>query len=518
VIVGSGFAATAMALRLAEAGIDVDIFEKGPAYPHPATPLYADLVERSWRDPGYEAAPDLASLTADGVYRLPLNEERAITTGGCGTHWAGIALRMRPSDFRTRTDFGFGVDWPVQYEELEPYYGTAEQMVGVAGTDADNPYAPRRSTPYPLPQFELGAADLIMAERLRSAGVVLHTTPQARTRHAFDGRPACQNFGVCHVCPIGARYAPNHHLDPLVAAGSCTLHTDTSVRRIITDARGQATGLLVQHADEAEPREVPARWVVIAAGALESARLLLLSTGGSWPEGLGNRTGHLGSGLCFHHCWRNNFSFREDVFAGRFGGFTGQSHQFLDPPERGRHGGIKVEFGIRANAGSVRTWGSWDVVEPQIVSRRRSWPIVLCGESTSSPSRRVTLSHRADRFGDPFAHVHYELLDFDLETFAFAREVHDRFASGVGAEPTELPDDPHRFGSGAHHMGGCAMSRSAEDGVADAFGRVHGCTNVYIAGSSLFPGSSGAVNPTLTLVALAFRSAEHLVAAFHDEG
>jgi choline dehydrogenase-like flavoprotein len=123
-----------------------------------------------------------------------------------------------------------------------------------------------------------------------------------------------------------------------------------------------------------------------------------------------------------------------------------------------------------------------------------------------------------DRFGDPFAHVHYDLIDFDFETFAYAREVHDRFVNAVGAAPTALPDNPYRFGSGAHHMGGCQMSVDSETGVVDQFGRIHGCDNVYLAGSSIFPGSSGAVNPTLTLLALALRSAEHLVDAVGPPG
>jgi choline dehydrogenase-like flavoprotein len=164
----------------------------------------------------------------------------------------------------------------------------------------------------------------------------------------------------------------------------------------------------------------------------------------------------------------------------------------------------------------VRAWGSWDEVEPQVIARRRSWPIILSAETAADPSRHVTLSSRVDRFGDPFAHVHYDLIEFDHETFSFARRVHDQIASAVRADATQLSPNPHRFGSGAHHMGGCATSLAESDGVVDSFGRIHGCDNVYVAGSSIFPGSSGAVNPTLTLLALALRGSEHLVASIRS--
>jgi glucose dehydrogenase len=418
-IIGSGPAGTAFALTLVEAGYDVDIFEKGPTYPYPHAPQFQNEL-RLWRDSAHEAPADIADLTSTGDYGFPLNRERAVAEGGAGTHWSAIALRMRPSDFRTRTLSGIGEDWAVDYDQLEPWYGRAERMIGVSGTDEDNPFAPPRSTPHPLPAFEFGPQDMQLAARLEAAGIHLHTTPQARTRYAFDDRPACQNFGKCSVCPVGARYSPNHHLARLRATGRCRIHTDTSVRRIITDGAGRATGLLVQHNDEQSPREHPARWIVLAGGALESIRLLLLSTGSRWPDGLGNERGRVGHGLAFHHYWWSDLRFDHDVLAGRFGGYTGQTHQFMDPRERGRHGGIKVEFGSTPNLGGVGRWGEWSEIEPQIMLRRRSLPLVLSAETVADGSRHVTLSRRADRFGDPFAHVHYELVDYDFATFQFA--------------------------------------------------------------------------------------------------
>ena len=118
-----------------------------------------------------------------------LNSERVMVVGGTATVWQAVTLRMLPQDFKTRTWYGYGEDWPLVYDDLEPYYCKAEALLGVSGTDADNPFAPRRSSPYPLPAFELSYDDAIFADRLRQHGIVLHTTPQARTRAAYGGRP-----------------------------------------------------------------------------------------------------------------------------------------------------------------------------------------------------------------------------------------------------------------------------------------------------------------------------------------
>jgi choline dehydrogenase-like flavoprotein len=511
-IVGSGFAGTVIAQGLAERGADVAIFEKGPPFAFPHQEQYRDLILHRWRNPKHEAPVDLQLLEKTGTYGFPLNRERALVVGGAGTHWSGITLRMRPQDFRTKAAFGFGDDWPVDYAELEPYYGRAEAWLGVSGTDADNPFAPPRSTPYPLPPFELGADDRILADRLARADITLHSTPQARAREAYDGRAACVNFGVCHVCPIGARFSPNHHLQRLVDAGRVKLFPNTSVRRVLADPSGRGTGLLVQGSDEREPREHGAKWIVVAGGAIETIRLLLLSKGGAYPDGIGHRSGWLGRGFVFHHSWWNNeLHYDDDLYAGRFGGFTGQCQQFLDPETRGRHGGLKIEFTSHTYTGRVDRWGGREEVDAQLARRPRSRSIILQAETTGDGDKSVTLSSRKrDRFGDPAAHVTYRSNAFDHETFLFARTVHDRFVRATGARAFELSPEVERFGSGAHHMSGARMSVAEDRGVVDAFGRIHGSPNIYVVGSSTFVGTSGSMNPTLTLVALAFRTADRL--------
>jgi choline dehydrogenase-like flavoprotein len=516
-IVGSGIVGTTVAYHLVNKGYDVEIFEKGPEYPYPHDQQFREKILYLYDNPSYSLPKDLQNLTRSGDYYGDLNHERVMVVGGSATVWQAITLRMLPEDFKTRTLYGYGEDWPLAYDDLEPYYGKAEALLGVSGTDADNPFAPRRSSPYPLPAFELSYDDAIFAERLRQHGIVLHTTPQARTRAAYEERPGCMNFGTCRVCPIGARYSPNYHLLRAIETGRCRVHPNTSVRRLVVDRAGRARALVYRPNNEATEREHNAKIIIVAAGALESARLLLLSAGERHPDGLGNDGGHVGQHLTLHHLWSGYLHYKEPFHPGRFGGYTGQSHQFLDPPNRGKHGGVMIQFSSQFFSNSVMFLNSLpealrtgSEVGEFLNARRHRRLIVLQTESTPSPQKYVTRSEQRDRYGDPYAHVHYEATAFDHETYRFARELFDRFMAATGADEAKFAS-AEDFTSGQHHMGTCRMGHDARDSVVDQFGKIHGTPNLFVVGGSNFV-SPSAVNPTLTMVALAIRTAEYIVA------
>jgi choline dehydrogenase-like flavoprotein len=147
----------------------------------------------------------------------------------------------------------------------------------------------------------------------------------------LEERPGCMSFGTCRVCPIGARYSPNYHLLRAIETGRCTVHTNTSVRRLVVDRDGRGRALVYQANDEATEREHGAQVIIVAAGALESVRLLLLSASARHPDGLRNAGGHVGQHLTLHHLWSGDLHYPEHFQRSRFGGYTGQSHQFLDP-------------------------------------------------------------------------------------------------------------------------------------------------------------------------------------------
>jgi glucose dehydrogenase len=512
-IVGSGIAATALAYRLTARGYDVAMFEKGPEYPYPFQQQFYEQ-RNGYTNPTYQLSKDLDHISSTGDYTWePVANGRVMVVGGSASVWAGIALRMRPTDFRTKTLFGYGDDWPVTYDELEPYYCQAESLLGVSGTDSDNPFAPPRSQPYPLPPFDLSYDDQVLAERLQAHGIAMHTTPQARARLAYDGRPGCQNFGTCRVCPLGVRYSPHHHLQKALGTGLLTLRPNVSVRRVVTDATGRARSVVIRPNDGGREEEHHARVIIVAAGAIETARLLLLSESSHEPNGVGNNSGHVGAHLVFHHQWPAELHFEEKLLPGRLGAWTGQSHQFLDGPHRARHGSMQIELASRSPI-------EWFQVPPEAkdatdvlerMRKRVEWrPISFIGESQPSDQKHVTLSAERDRYGDPFAHVHYHSSDFDFATYELASTVFSKVAEASGCDDSKLWP-AQDYGSAHHHMGTCRMGSDARDSVVDSFGRVHGSPNLYLAGSSIFRGPSGAINPTLSIVALALRTADFVL-------
>jgi len=512
-IVGSGVAAAAIAHLLVRKGYRVTIFEKGPDFPYPHTAQFQEEIHQLYQNPAYDLPADLKWVTTSGTYPGDLNTERVMVVGGSATRWNAITLRMHPDDFRTRTRFGYGSDWPISYDDIEPYYCRAEGFLGVSGTDADNPYAPKRSRPYPLPAFPLGYADRMFADRLRERGILLHTTPQARTRSPYDKRAACANFGTCYVCPIGARYSPNHHLIQAMATGSCTILLNVSVRRVVLDATGRARAIVYRPNDGSRDIEHAADLVIVAAGAIESARLLQLSSDSRHPDGIGSAGGQVGKNLTLHHLWIGNLLYPEFMFAGSVGPVTGQTHRFCNPEGRGRHGGVKVEFSSHyfgEFAYPERPDSGADILDA-FSQMPKSRGIILHAESVPDANKTVRLSDERDRFGDPFAHVHYESSEFDRETYRYATSIFEIFRQATRAESAKFsPGD--QFDSGPHHMGTCRMGTDPRDSVVNSYGLVHGTSNLYLAGSSIFVGGSGAVNPTLTIVALAMRTADHILA------
>jgi choline dehydrogenase-like flavoprotein len=519
-IIGSGIVGTTLAYQFVKAGHAVHLFEAGPETPYPHAPQYEREVLYSSpfsasSDRGPSGLPDgVRGLSQSGDYGQSVDEERSICVGGQATRWFGITPRLTPESFRPKTLHGYGDDWPITYHELEPYYCRAEDHLGISGSAADNPFAPPRSKDYPLPPFELGYTDLILAAKLREEGLYIHTTPQARARADYDGRPACENFGVCGTCPIGARYSPNHHLELAGETELLTLHTRAPVRRIIMQGH-RARAILYNPDYGPTSVEHPADLIIVAAGGLESARLLLLSGGsGLYPDGIGNASGQLGRNLAFHHVWWGSMILKHKMMPGRAGPPTALSHQFANPPGRRNYGGMTAELfdgydqSLIEAVGRKRWRSGGDIVEALRPGLNRR-NLTFNAETVPGPGKYIDLSGPKDRFGDPFAHLRYELDAFDEETYAMAQTLSKRFAGALDAEAVHLASFK-QFWSAHHHLGTCRMGDAARTSVVDSYGMVHETQGLYVCGGSTFV-TPAAFQPTLTMVALALRSADKLL-------
>jgi choline dehydrogenase-like flavoprotein len=516
VIIGSGIAGVTIAHELTKRGHVVEMFEIGDDYPYPFRAQYetAVLMNDQRREDRCDGA---RRVVQTGDYRPSLDrDDRAMRVGGSATLWWGITPRFLPSTFRPKTLHGYGDDWPIAYEDLEPFYERAEAQLGVSGSADDNPFAAPRRGPYPLPPFELGYVERILAEKLKAHGLAAHTTPQARTRLPYDGRPACENYGTCWAyCPTGAIYSPGHHLARALATGLLTLHTRAAVTRLVTE--GDRVRAIVYHPDRGRAEvEHAADVVVVAMGGIESTRLLLLSRGPGHPEGIGNAGGRVGQNLTFHAVRRGFIHFREPMFSGRFTPCQIRSDQFNDPPGPRRHGGMSFEIKDGHSVSWVphvpepaaRTWKNGaevlDAMRHQIRCRDLTWHC----ESDATDEKYIGLSDERDPFGDPFARVHYVQSEFDRATYEVAKGLVARIAEAVGAESAAV-DDFGAYWSAGHHMGACRMGRGPADSVVDSFGEVHGVKNLFVAGAATFV-TATPFQPTLTITALSLRTADYI--------
>jgi glucose dehydrogenase len=508
VIIGAGLAGgllAAMATRrgrrvaLIEAGQRFDFARRGEQLRHhqvSGAPRWPYLV------PDRDRYTD-SSIESIGVH-YPLERHRMRGVGGSTLHWDGRINRLMPEDFHTATAYGTGRDWPISYAELEPHYSLAEGELGVSGTP--HPSMPPRSRDFPNPGFPVSVDDemwLPVAERL---GISVFPTGYAINSRPYGGRSQCRAFAACAVCPSGARYSADFHVAEAERSGRCEVFPNTVARRIELDSSGAVRAVHVSTLDRRE-REVTGARYVIAAHAVESARLLLLSN-------CGNESGQVGRNFMEHiYLTAGGKLPGRRFFPNRVGYQVLETLSYYGGPERRERSGIKLEF----------VYDDWDPLGE--LERRRLWGkaaaqydrdnfghwfgIEAETEQLPNPDSRISLdSGVRDLFGDPVPHVHLAFSEADHRTQRRAREIMQELLTAAGAQEIEQ-DQLSSTSFGAHHMGTCRMADDPEQGVVDRDCRVHGISNLFVAGSSVFP-TSGALQPSLTIAALSLRLADHL--------
>lgn len=498
-IIGSGIAGALVAHACAARGASVVMLEAGPRFDRAARPgqLQRFLL-------GYDPWP--ADQTRDvfvnsSAFKYSLNDYRLRAVGGSTLRWSAVAQRLFASDFETHTRYGLGVDWPISYDDLEPYYAAAEEQLGVSGDVS--PDVPRRSGPFPMPAFPDAFGDALWRRATEHVGVSTHRMSFARNNHiSYDGRPPCATYASCTICPVGAQYSADWHVMKAERTGRCVVLPETPARRIETDSEGNVTVVRASKWGGGDV-DVRARRYVVAAHAIETARLMLMSKVGN--------SDHLGHNFMEHWEITGRGLSTERNYPMRVGFPTLASNHFYDGPDRNARGAIRVVF--RDNINPHDRFGSrpglWGAgMADHDCETFGHWRGIEIGtEHQPSRDSRVTLDTSVkDPFGDPAPNFRFALSAVDERTQADGRQVmRDLFAAAGLTDVTVNP----RAG-GAHHMGTCRMSARGADGVVDSHLRVHGMANLYVAGSAVFP-TGGAVTPTLTIAALSLRLAEQLM-------
>lgn len=455
------------------------------------------------------------------------------TVGGAGFHADGKLPRFRAVDFRTASELGpidgsTLADWPLDYDELEPYYAEAERLVGVAGDADGNPFAEWRSAPYPMPPGADMFGATLTVPAAEELGLHPYRAPTGANSQPYDGRPACNNCGFCagYGCPIDAKGDPVAPLRRALRTGRLEIRPGCHVTDIPLDESGtRALGVRYLDHGGAE-HEVTADHVVLAGGAFETPRLLL-------QAGVANSSGQVGRNLMFHFqtLVLGVFDHRLHSHRGRAVTHLHDDHLLVDRASRSHardhdlpwfRGGI-VEHGGAAGPIMEALHLPIGELHSQLMlespTRDHLWVFTMQGEDLPQAANRVDLDPSVrDHHRLPAGRVTYSPHRHELVASEYTAATLEQVMRRAGAHTAfhvsipELGDggDPTRLAPDSKHvMGTARMGTDPTTSVLDPWQRAWDVQNVSCADSSVFPTSTG-YGPTLTIVALALRAARSL--------
>ena len=516
-IVGAGAAGGILTLELARRGVRVIVLESGPRHDFARRWEYVRRYlghQNPWRTPLLE----LDRHTVGGPQPYRLEGKRARGVGGSTLRWEGYALRFHASDFRLRSLHGIAEDWPLSYQDLEPYYGLAERALGVAGAN-DEPWASPRSTPFPLPPFAFSYSDALFARACQGLGIGLPHLPQARNSVAYAGRVRCQACGTCQVCPTGAKASTDlTHIPDAEATGNARVITDATVLRLELDRSGEVSAAVYARPDKVGQR-LTAKLFVLAGGAVENARLLLLSASRGSPTGLANRSGLVGKFFMSHASIDVTGRVREKVHPYRIGFSTAMSRQFAIERERATRGAFLLEFlnsaGQTPEQIAVASGLSGEALRRHVREQFGHWlGIRVYCEQLPSRVNAVSLAPNVrDYFGSPAPHIHCGLSRYERKALGEAKDAANNILTAMGLSQIRSSG----LSYAGHQMGTHRMGTDPATSVVDVNLRCHEVPNLYLLGSGCFVTGS-ASPPTLTIAALAIRAADHIAARLRPAG
>jgi gluconate 2-dehydrogenase alpha chain len=554
VIVGVGAAGGILAAELAKAGMKVVGLERGPRLktadfePHDELRYFQRQDLRpdpkrqpvTWRPNGNARATPMSSLSYGNQ------------AGGGTVHYGAVSWRMHEGDFRARSQtierYGASAipqdsslaDWPVSYADLEPFYDKAEYEIGVSGKagnlqgrkiDGGNVFEAARRRDYPLPPLMLDQSGVMFDEAARKLGYHPFSTPRAILSQPYNGRPGCtycgfcQAFG-CHVAAKGSILVTK--LPEADATGNFKLVTGAMAYRVNSDNSGRATGVSY-YGPGGSDNTVEADLVILTTFIYDNVRLLLLSKTDKHPNGLANGSGEVGKHL-MAHMMPNVFVKFDDRFVNNFMGPSAQKHTIDDfNADNFDHGNLGFIRGSQISIGTPNLEGgplaASTVAPPQGVPRwgaayrdffshfyARHGVMVAQTENLPYADQTIDLDPNVrDMFGLPAPRLTYDWRRPDeLKRVEFMQAKMEEIGRAMGGQQVWRTPVAPGF-PGAHHEGGTRMGGDPKTSVVNKYGQSWDIPNLFVVGSSTFPTMGTGFNPTLTIQALAYLSADAIV-------
>jgi choline dehydrogenase-like flavoprotein len=498
-IVGAGACGSVVAKELAERGFSVVLLEAGKRFGLPD-----DL-------PNTEANAGKIMWSEPRVYtgKHAIVPKAGVGVGGGTLVWLGVAPRFHPADFRTYSTEGVGADWPISYNDLRQYYAKVEREFGIAGECG--PFPPE---PYelPMPPHRMNWHAQVLARGARKLGAHPFAAPIGINSVSYGGRPACVYCGWCGSgCATGAKATTSGTYLAKAESLGARVISGAFAHRINYDARtGRATGVNYLDAEQKEHR-LDARLVVLAGHALETPRLLLMSTNSNFSNGLVNTSGMVGRNFMSHPTWQVFGTFDEPInaFKGMQMGHVMVQDYYKPDSRNGYARGYVLISYMMTPITYANLSGSFHGTEFKEFLHDYSHTAAWWAHAEGLPSENNTITldpEVKDGRGLPVARVTYEWGENDLKLAAAARDKAAQMMAASGARKVRIG-----LNYGAHAMGSCRMGNDPKTSVVNQFCQSHDVKNLFICDTSVFVTGAG-VNPTLTGMAIASRAAANIAA------
>jgi len=566
-IVGSGAGASPVAYTLAKAGAKVLVLEKGPWLTEKN--FFKDELAISIHDAYNPKLEDEQHVIEEEVQDEEGNKFwqgektsdsgwswwNGSVVGGSSNFMSGYFHRLKPIDFRLKTEFGAInganiADWPISYNELEPFYAMVEQKVGISGRVVEHPHQEPRSTDFPYPPI----AELPMSSWIDKAATSIgyHAVPVPRAilSKPAMGRRSCEYSGYCssYGCSTGAKGSGRAALlNHAVATGNCTIKPNSKVYKIATDDKGEISGIYY-YDTTGNKRSVTAQTYVVACQAVETSRLLLVSKGTKFPNGLANNSGQVGKNLLFSGGGTGSGDFIYDQLTKQqvnelkvVGPFINRALQdwyqiddgtFAGANHNGQAKGGTIDFLFHQNPiarASGTQWGSFNLGKEE--GEEQGSDKLLWGEELKQSIKHEFTSYKTlrfevfndwlptddcfvtlddevtDQWGDPVAKVRIGYHEHDLEVGAYLAEKAEKLLVALGAN--NISSSVSGYPSTNLMAGGCRFGDDPKTSVLNKNCQAHEVDNLYVTDGSFMP-TGGSVPYTFTIYANAFRVAEHI--------
>jgi len=510
VVVGAGASGSVFAATLANAGKKVLVLETGPDW------QLSDLVSSDmW---GRRIKTAGAPFLLEGKNPMGYSNQSGWGVGGAALHYFANFPRLLENDFNMKSTYGRGLDWPIAYKDLAPYFDKVAQDVGVSGdAKAEEIWRPA-GKPYPMAPMKTFRHGEVWMKPCADAGIRLVPNPVGMNSVEYKGRPACIYDGWCHVgCPTGALANPVVTYLGEARKKGAEVRARSTVTRVLMNKQGtRAVG--VEYYDAQKQRHVqPASVVVLAAWSGQNPRILLNSATGKHEKGLANASGLVGKYMMSHFASGTWALFDEDV--QNHMGTVAAPYMSYDRYDKQSHkGAFGSSFIVAGSALKTSGLGGFANARVDLFgaelhafmkrAQRGLTRINAFGEELPNIENRVELATDKDEYGMPLGRLVHSYDESAAALWNANFEEGLKIAKAAGAQEAWS-------GRGAmptiHLMGGTIMGKSAKDSVVNSYGQTHQIPNLYMAGPGIFA-TAGASNPTYTIFALSLRGAEQLAA------